>query len=122
MYEIKSNRSSYHIDGLAPKSKGLGVDNGQGHVSYFAESTCGALTRGRFWTDFQTEDLAEAVAKFELLARVYNRKACANCAKAAKEVLDQTDRAADNALDAALSKITGAELELIRAAIAANRI
>jgi len=122
MYEIKGNRTAYHIDGIAARSKGLGVDTGD-RVSYFAESTCGALTRGRFVTSFTSEDIRETVKQFELLARVYNRKACKNCAKAAQEIIDQLDAADDSdALDAALSKLTGAELELIRQAIADKRI
>lgn len=89
MFIVKSNRTSYHIDGLPTRTKGAGQDSGTGAVPYFAESTCGALTRGQFQEDFKTEDLAEAVAKFELLAGVYNRKACKNCAKAAAEILAQ---------------------------------
>jgi hypothetical protein len=89
-YTIKSNRSSYHIAGIATRTNHAGEDKGTGAVPYYAESTCGALTRGRFQDDFQTDDLAEAVAKFELLARVYNRKACANCAKAADQALTQS--------------------------------
>jgi hypothetical protein len=92
-YTVKSNRSSYHIDGMPTRSKGLGQDTGKGHVSYFADSTCGALTRGRFQDDFQTEDIAEALAKQQQLARIYNRKACLNCSKAAEEILAESSTA-----------------------------
>lgn len=89
VYTVKSNRSSYHIDGIATRTKFAGQDTGTGAVPYFAESVCGALTRGWFQDDFQTEDLAEALAKQQKLAEIYNRKACRNCSKAAEEVLAQ---------------------------------
>lgn len=87
MYEVKRNRSSYHIDGIACRTKSTGEDTGRGYVAYYAESACGALTRGRFEIVGKFEDLAEALAKAELGARVYNMKLCRNCEKAAQELL-----------------------------------
>jgi hypothetical protein len=88
-YTVKSNRSSYHIDGIQTRTNGSGQDTGTGAVPYFAESVCGALTRGRFTDDFVTEDLAAALARQQLLATNYNRKACLNCSKAAESVIAQ---------------------------------
>jgi hypothetical protein len=86
-YTVKSNRSSYHLDGLPTRTRSSGQDTGRGTVAYFAESHCGSLTRGRFQDDFQTDDLAEALAKVELLARINNRNACRMCVYAAKAAL-----------------------------------
>jgi hypothetical protein len=90
-YIVKSNRSSYHIDGIATRTQGTGEDTGTGAVPYFAESVCGALTRGRFQEDFVTEDLAEALKRQQLLASVYNKRACLNCSRAAESVIAQED-------------------------------
>lgn len=89
MFTVKSNRTSYHIDGIPTRTKSTGQDTGTGAVTYYAESTCGALTRGRFSDNFQTDDLAAALAKQQLLARINNRKACLNCSRAAEEVIAQ---------------------------------
>lgn len=125
-YRLAVNKSSIHIDGIATRTKGSGEDTGKGHVAYFAETACGALTRG--WFDYRTpevadaDDMAQVLKAAELSARISNRKLCKTCTKAAEEVIAQEENAADDALDAALSKLTGAELELIRKAIADKRI
>lgn len=126
-YTIKSNRTSYHIDGIPTRTKGTGQDNGSGAVPYYAESVCGSLTRGAkygFQIGEQGEDLAEILKSAELSAAIHNMKMCSNCAKAAQEILDQQVADYDDRddLNAALDKLTGAELELIRKAIAEKRI
>jgi hypothetical protein len=124
-YTIKSNRTSYHIDGIATRTKSTGQDTGSGAVPYYAESVCGSLTRGAkygFQIGQQGEDLAEILKSAELSAAVHNMKMCSNCAKAAQEVLEQMAPAAGDALSVALGKLTSDELELIRAAIADKRI
>lgn len=89
MFTIKYNRSSYHIDGIPTRTKGTGQDTGTGAVPYFAESTCGALTRGQFVEDSPSEDLAETLRMATLRARNNNMKMCKNCTAAAEEILAQ---------------------------------
>lgn len=89
MFQLKSNRSSYHIDGIAARTQSSGQDTGTGAVPYFAESTCGALTRGRFQIDLESDDLAKVLADAQLKARVYGRKMCKNCEAAAEAVIAQ---------------------------------
>lgn len=88
-YTIKYNRSSYHIDGIATRTKGNGEDTGSGAVPYFAESVCGALTRGRFVEDSPSDDLAATLKLATMRADNNNMKMCKNCEKAANEVLAQ---------------------------------
>jgi hypothetical protein len=91
-YTVKSNRTSYHIDGIPTRTNSTGQDNGSGAVPYFAESVCGSLTRGAkygFQIGQQSEDLAEILKAAQLSADIHNMKMCSNCAKAAREVLAQ---------------------------------
>lgn len=87
MYEIKRNRSSFHIAGIGARTQSTGSDNGTGAVAYYAENACGALTRGYFETVGQYEDLAEALKAAELKAAIANKKVCATCTKAANAAL-----------------------------------
>jgi len=91
-YTVKSNRTSYHIDGIPTRTNSTGEDNGSGAVPYFAESVCGSLTRGAkygFQIGQQSEDLAEILKAAQLSADIHNMKMCSNCAKAAREILAQ---------------------------------
>jgi hypothetical protein len=87
MFQVKRNASSFHIDGMAARTQSTGADTGKGHVAYFAETTCGALTRGQFQTVGEYGDLGEALKAAELKARIANKKVCKTCATAAAEAI-----------------------------------
>ena len=89
MFQVKRNRSSFHIDGIAARTQSTGADTGKGSVAYFAETGCGALTRGVFETVGQYDDITEALKAAELKARIANKRVCANCTKAAQELIAQ---------------------------------
>lgn len=88
-FMIKYNRSSYHIDGIPTRTKGTGQDTGTGAIPYFAESTCGALTRGRFCESTTGDNLADILREATLRAANNNMKMCRNCEKAAQEIIAQ---------------------------------
>jgi hypothetical protein len=79
MFTIKYNRTTNHIAGMEVRTTGGGSDQG-GHVSYYAQNTCGSLTRSRLATGASFETLAEAVAAARITG---GRKLCKTCAKAA---------------------------------------
>ena len=83
-YSIKYNRTTNHIAGIECATQGAGNDNG-GAVSYFAESACGSLTRGRLADGKAFEDLAEALAAARIAG---GRKLCKNCEKAALRAIE----------------------------------
>jgi hypothetical protein len=88
MFTIKYNRSTYHIDGIPTRTKSTGGDTGTGAVAYYAETTCGALTRGRLADGGTGEDLAEVLSLAAMRASNRGAKLCKNCEKAANEILD----------------------------------
>lgn len=92
MIRLAVNRNSVHIDGINARTQGGGNDTGD-HVTYFAETACGALTRGRF--EYRTpevadiNDMSQVLKAAQLNADINGRKLCRNCAKAAQEIIDQ---------------------------------
>lgn len=92
MIRLAVNRSSVHIDGINARTQGGGNDTGD-HVTYFAETACGALTRGRF--EYRTpevadiNDMSQVLMAAELNAAINGRKMCKNCTKAAEEIIAQ---------------------------------
>ena len=89
MYQVKRNRSSFHIDGMQARTQSTGADNGTGAVAYYAETVCGALTRGAFETVGEYAEIAEALKAADLKARIAGKRVCKNCSKAAEEILAQ---------------------------------
>ena len=75
---ISKGNGKLHIEGLAHKTTGGGVDKGD-YVTPMTFSPCGGLTRIQYfhYTWFATEDLAEAVAKVKVLG--YRAAACETC-------------------------------------------
>ncbi|MGZ0151903.1 hypothetical protein ACXJJ3_32935 [Kribbella sp. WER1] len=91
-YRLAVNKSSVHIDGIAARTKSTGEDTGSGHVAYYAETACGALSRG--WFDYRnletpTEDMTLVLKQAETSARATGRKLCKTCTKAANEIIAQ---------------------------------
>lgn len=84
MFTVKYNRTTNHIDGIESATMGGGNEVG-GVVGYYAQSACSALTRGRFATGKQTEDLAEALKSARIAG---GRKVCKKCEKAAEAALN----------------------------------
>lgn len=82
-YTVKYNRTTNHIDGIAVRTQSTGADDNSGVVGYYAESTCGALTRGWFANGFSSDDLAEVLEE----AGYGDRKLCKRCEKAANQAL-----------------------------------
>lgn len=87
-YTLKYNRSSYHIAGIDTRTHGLGRDTGNGAVSYYAESSCPSLTRGRFCDGPSFTDLAEAIAAAKVHANAYGMKFCKHCENAAEAAIE----------------------------------
>lgn len=84
-YQIRYNRSSYHIAGLAERTQSGGEEKG-GVVAYYAESACPALTRSghRMARGESFDSAAEALKQAELLARINNMNLCKRCQAAAE--------------------------------------
>jgi hypothetical protein len=105
-YTIKYNRTTNHIDGLTVRSAGEGKDMGD-HVSYFAESACGALTRYSFATGGTYATLTEALEA----ARKGGRKLCKTCEKAAEALIaaeaENTEKVGNVAGKLKLSEVRG---------------
>ncbi|MFB8107292.1 hypothetical protein ACFC3O_31555 [Streptomyces sp. NPDC056007] len=99
-YTIKYNRTTNHIDGLTIRTTGSGKDMGD-HVSYYAESACGSLTRYRFAQGAEFATLAEALEA----ARKGGRKLCKTCEKAAVAQLEAEAAEAANVPDEPVSDI-----------------
>lgn len=91
-YRLAVNKSSVHIDGISARTQSTGSDLGD-HVAYFAETACGALTRGRF--EYRTpevadaDDMAQVLRAAETNAAINRRRMCQNCVKAANEIIAQ---------------------------------
>lgn len=91
-YRIAYNRSSNHIDGIEARTQSTGSDLGD-RVAYYAESACGALTRGSFAYSTpevdDADDMSQVLAATELNAAIGGRKMCKKCAAAAQEIIAQ---------------------------------
>lgn len=80
-YQLRVNRSSVHISGIAERTKGSEFN--------YAQSACGALTRSyRFEEKQASDDIAEALHLAEQFAKVHGRKMCKNCQAAAQALID----------------------------------
>jgi len=91
-YRLAVNRSSVHIDGISARTQSTGNDTGNGHVAYYAETACGALSRGRFnYRNLEnpTEDMREVLRQAQVNADINGRKVCKTCTKAAEEIIAQ---------------------------------
>ena len=83
-FTLKYNRTTNHIAGLEVRTQTTGEAK-DGVVGYFAENTCGSLTRSRLATGTSNTDLAELLR----VARIPgSRKLCKTCEKAATAALN----------------------------------
>lgn len=93
MYSIRYNRVTNHIAGIACKTTSDQSDaniNQTGVVAYFAENSCGVLTRGRLAQGKSYEALEEAL---EAARTTGGRKVCKTCEKAALGALEAINAA-----------------------------
>jgi hypothetical protein len=84
-YTVKYNRTTNHIDGLDGRT--VATHNGEatgGEVPYYAENSCGSLTRYSFANGFSSDSLADVLDD----ARKGGRKLCKTCEKAALAALE----------------------------------
>lgn len=92
MLTIKSNRTTYHIDGLTIRTAATNDNEdkiaARGYVADCSQNACGALTRSyRFQIGKEFESAAEALKYAETCARAYGRKMCKHCRTAAMAMI-----------------------------------
>ncbi|MDX2390196.1 hypothetical protein NJL88_08975 [Streptomyces sp. DK15] len=104
MFTIKYNAATNHIDGVAVRTAGEGVEAG-GTVSYYAQNACGSITRYRLAEGKAYESLADALDA----AHKGGRKLCKTCEKAALAQLAAEAEEAAPTLDDAVNEETNEE-------------
>lgn len=102
-YTIKYNRATNHISGLDCATKGGGNDM-DGHISYYAESACGSLSRSshRMATGKSFENVEDALTAARITG---GRKLCKNCEKAALAAIE-SEKAHQDRLAASMAPAT----------------
>lgn len=102
-YIIKYNRATNHIGGLDCATQGGGNDMGD-HISYYAESACGSLSRSghRMATGKGFENVEDALAAARITG---GRKLCKNCEKAALAAIG-SEKAYQDRLAASMAPAT----------------
>lgn len=87
-YTLRYNRTSIHIDGLSIRTKSDGKDVG-GHVSYYAENACGALSRSgsKMAVSTTSDDVAAILKAARSKAIAIGNKLCKTCEAAAEAMI-----------------------------------